>query len=236
MAGVDFGTDNIAAIACTDGTSVVYKGGVVLSECRLFAKRKAQAVSKMTRGHIHMHAVSRHLNRLSLKHSCRMNDELHKISTSIIRWCMAHHVGTVVLGVNKLWKQKADMGKRNNQNFVSIPHARLRWLITYKALAAGITVVEQEESYTSKADITAKDFIPVYGEEEGTPQFSGRRTVRGIYRTSKGYAINADCNGAANILRKAFPDAWDGVKNFRFLAVPQCCSFLTLNHIRYHIR
>lgn len=230
-AGVDFGTDNIAAIACTDQSSVVYKGGAILSENRLFAKSKGKAVSVITKGHDHMHASSRHLDNLSLHHACFMKDQMHKISRDIVDYCVAHKVGTLVLGVNKLWKQCADIGKVNNQNFVSIPHATLRWMIQYKALSAGITVIEQEESYTSKADVTAKDFIPTYGKNDSKCSFSGNRTARGSYRCHDGNLINADCNGAANILRKAFPDIWDHVNSFGFLAIPTSISFKTLTPV-----
>ena len=130
-----------------------------------------------------------------------MRDMMHKISADIVRYCTEHGVGTVVIGASKGWKQGTDMGKENNQNFVSIPHDRLRKMILYKAGNAGIRVVLQEESYTSKADISAMDPMPVYGREDGTPSFSG--------------------SGAANILRKAFPGAWEGTEDFRFLAYPE---------------
>ena len=150
-----------------------------------------------------------------------MRDMMHKISADIVRYCTEHGVGTVVIGASKGWKQGTDMGKENNQNFVSIPHDRLRKMILYKAGNAGIRVVLQEESYTSKADISAMDPMPVYGREDGTPSFSGRRVRRGLYACSGGYRINADCSGAANILRKAFPGAWEGTEDFRFLAYPE---------------
>ena len=90
-----------------------------------------------------------------------MRDMMHKISADIVRYCTEHGVGTVVIGASKGWKQGTDMGKENNQNFVSIPHDRLRKMILYKAGNAGIRVVLQEESYTSKADISAMDPMPV---------------------------------------------------------------------------
>lgn len=236
MAGLDFGTDNIAAIACTDGSSVIYKGGAVLSSNQLFAKRKAKAVSLITQGHSKMHAESRYLLTLSRKHSCFTKDQMHKISTEIIRYCVAHRIGILVLGVNKLWKQKSSIGRKNNQNFVSIPHFQLRQMIEYKALLAGIDVIEQEESYTSKADITASDFMPVYGKEKSRPVFSGRRVERGLYLCKDGYCINADCNGAANILRKAIPNAWKDVSDFHFLATPESIRFVMLNPSDSHKR
>lgn len=229
MAGIDLGVDNIAAIVSTDSSSRIYKGGVIKSINRFFNMKRAEAVGILTRGTDKKYADSRHLQRLSLKRDCFMNDALHKISTDIIRYCKDHKVGTIVIGVNKGWKQNVSMGKTNNQNFVQILHYKLRFMIAYKAAKEGITVIEQEESYTSKADCTAKDFIPVYGKEEGKPSFSGSRIQRGLYRTKSGLVVNADCNGAANTLRKAFPDAWDKVADFRFLAVPEPMDLRRIN-------
>ena len=231
-AGIDLGTDNIAAIVSTDHASRIYKGGAVLSENRSFHKKRARAVSIMTKGKKHSSADSARLRRLSLHHDGFMKDMMHKISTDIIRYCVEHGVGTLVIGTNRGWKQGADMGKANDQNFVSVPHDRLRKMIGYKAAKEGILIVEQEESYTSKADITAMDPMPVYGEEEDVPVFSGRRTARGLYACSRGYTVNADCNAAANILRKAVPGAWDGTEDFRFLAHPDTIGFKALQRAR----
>ena len=232
MAGLDLGTDNIAAIVSTDHASRIYKGGAVLSENRAFHKKKAEAVSIITKGTKHKYADSAHLKRLSLHHDGFMRDVMHKVSTDIVRYCVEHRVGTLVIGTNKGWKQAVNLGKANNQGFGSVPHDMLRKMIAYKAEREGITIVEQEESYTSKADISAMDPMPVYGREEGTPVFSGKRTARGLYACGKGYVINADCNGAANILRKAFPDAWEGTEDFRFLAYPETIGFKDLHRAR----
>lgn len=90
-------------------------------------------------------------------------------------------------------------------------------------------VVWQEESYTSKADCTAGNLIPVYGKVKEHPVFSGRRIERGLYLCKDGYCINADCNGAANILRKAFPEAWVDCGDYHFLAAPDVIGFKDLN-------
>ena len=232
LAGIDFGTDNIAAIVSTDHASRIYKGGAVLSKSRDFHKRKAEAAGIITKGTERKHADSARLRRLSLHHDCFMKDMMHKISTDIVRYCAEHDVGTIVMGVNRGWKQGSDMGNVNNQNFTGIPHDRLRKMIMYKAAREGIRVMEQEESYTSKADITAMDFIPIYGRENGNVGFSGKRIKRGLYSCSAGYAVNADCNGAANILRKAVPDAWEGTEDFRFLATPETAGFKDLQRVR----
>ena len=107
MAGVDLGTDNIAAIACTDGSSVVYKGGAILSANQLFAKQRAAAVSLLTKGKTHCHASSAFLTNLSRKHDCFLKDQFHKISAAIIKYCVAHRIGILVVGTNRLWKQRA---------------------------------------------------------------------------------------------------------------------------------
>ena len=232
LAGIDFGTDNIAAIVSTDHASRIYKGGAVLSKNRDFHKRKAEAAGIITKGTERKHADSARLRRMSLHHDCFMKDMMHKISTDIVRYCAEHDVGTIVMGVNRGWKQGSDMGNVNNQNFTGIPHDRLRKMIMYKAAREGIRVMEQEESYTSKADITAMDFIPIYGRENGNVGFSGKRIKRGLYSCSAGYAVNADCNGAANILRKAVPDAWEGTEDFRFLATPEKAGFKDLQRVR----
>ena len=232
LAGIDLGTDNIAAIVSTDHASRIYEGGAVLSANRYFQKKKAQAVGTITKGTARKHADSARLRRLSLHHDCFMKDMMHKVSTDIVRYCVEHKVGTIVMGVNRGWKQGTGMGKVNNQNFTGIPHEELKKMILYKAARAGIRIIEQEESYTSKADITAMDPMPVYGREDGRPVFSGRRIKRGLYACSAGYTVNADCSGAANILRKAVPEAWKGTEDFRFLAEPEKAGFMDLQRAR----
>ena len=101
------------------------------------------------------------------------------------------------------------MGKRTNQNFVSIPHARFISMLTYKAELAGIGVIITEESYTSQASFLDRDAMPVYDpNRKAKPIFSGKRIERGLYRAADGTFINADCNGSLNIIRKVAPDAF----------------------------
>jgi len=84
-------------------------------------------------------------------------------------------------------------------------------MLTYKAKLVGITVLVQEESYTSKASFLDLDPIPVYGQEGETPvKFSGKRVKRGMYRSKSGQELNADVNGSGNIMRKALPNSCKG--------------------------
>ena len=236
IAGIDFGTHNIAAIVCTDRTSRLYKGGAILSENQFFAKRRASLVSMITHGHKGYCPMSKRLNNLSVSHDCFNRDQCHKISCDIIRYCIEHRVGVLVLGVNKGQKQGLDMTHNNSQMFYAVPLFMLRQMITYKAARAGIDVVVQEESYTSQADFTSSDYIPTYGVDDEKAIFSGHRTKRGLYKCHDGQFVNADLNGAANILRKAFPDAFGKVLDFGFLKYPEVSGFHELNPQRIPVK
>ena len=229
VCAIDLGTDNFAAIVCDDHSSAIYKGGAVLSKIQWFHKQRAKYVSIITKGHEKKHAVSKRLRDLSFHYANFVKDQCHKISRSIIDFCMEHQCGTLILGVNLLWKQRSNMNKINNQNFVSMPITILRTMITYKALNAGIRIIEQEESYTSKADLIANDRIPTYGVDDKDASFSGKRIKRGLYRCSNGMILNADCHAAANIMRKAIPDIWKDTRDYTFLSAPDVYGFHKLN-------
>lgn len=229
VCAIDLGTDNFAAIVCDDHSSAIYKGGAVLSKIQWFHKQRAKYVSIITKGHEKKHAVSKRLRDLSFHYANFVKDQCHKISRSIIDFCMEHQCGTLILGVNLLWKQRSNMNKINNQNFVSMPITLLRTMITYKALNVGIRIIEQEESYTSKADLIANDRIPTYGVDDKDASFSGKRIKRGLYRCSNGMILNADCHAAANIMRKAIPDIWKDTRDYTFLSAPDVYGFHKLN-------
>ena len=172
---------------------------------------------------------SKKLDQLSAYRTNYIRDCFHKMSRLLMKWCKSHEVGYLVLGSNKFWKQEVDIDKRNNQNFVSIPFEMLKSMIELKSNEYGITVIRQEESYTSKASFLDLDFIPVYNEEEPDKKyhFSGRRIHRGLYKSADGTLINADINGAANILRKAGYDV-SNIKIARLLN-PAIVEFTSLN-------
>ncbi len=94
------------------------------------------------------------------------------------------------------------MGRRTNQTFVFVPHARFIAMLTYKAELVGIRVIVREEAHTSK--VSFLDDEPV----QHHAHYAGKRISRGLFRASDGRLINADVNGAYNIGRKAAPDAF----------------------------
>ena len=110
--------------------------------------------------------------------------------------------GKVIIGKNDGWKQGVNLGRRTNQTFVMLPHAQFIHMLTYKAELHGIAVILTEESYTSKCSFL--DAEPL-GHQE---RYVGRRVHRGLFQAADGRRINADVNGAANIIRKVAPAAF----------------------------
>jgi putative transposase len=202
-AGGDIGLNNLATIASDKAGFVprIVNGRPVKSINQFYNKRKAELQRKL--GHP---GTTAHLERLTAHRTRQIDHYLHSASRHIIDLLVAEGIGTLVIGKNPLWKQEANMGRRNNQNFVSVPHARFIDMLSYKAELVGIRVVVTEESYTSKASFLDSDPLPVYGEGN-VPVFSGTRVKRGLYQAASGRCLNADVNGAYNILRKVLPDA-----------------------------
>ena len=147
------------------------------------------------------------------------------MSNYLVNLLLEYNIDTLVIGKNKNWKQNCNLGKRNNQNFTSIPHQKLIEKIKYKCKLRGILVIEVEESYTSVASFLDLDEMPVYGQQTEVEKvkFSGKRIKRGLYRSGNGKIINADINASFNIIRKAFPEAFaDGI--------PEVCSSPTVGN------
>ena len=136
------------------------------------------------------------IKNLSLKRELKITDMLHKASKYLVNYCVKHKIGTIVFGRNKEWKDSIQLGKQTNQNFVSIPFYKLLKMLEYKCKMIGINLVTQEESYTSKCD--ALTFEEVKCHEK----YKGSRIKRGLFLSSIGKVLNADINGALNILRK----------------------------------
>ena len=210
--GIDPGIDNLLTVAGNFGkVPFIIRGGVVKSINQRFNKRRAKLIASLTRGQdsSHSHKNSHALDALSRKREDTLRDIFYKCAWYLVRYAKLHKVEVIVIGYNPLQKQEVSMGKQNNQSFVSIPFQKLRETIQMIANREGIPVVMQDESYTSKASCLDQDPVPDYKKGEVPPEFSGKRTKRGLYRNANGILMNADVNGAANIIRKRYPDAFE---------------------------
>jgi putative transposase len=144
--------------------------------------------------------TTKQMERLTAHRTRQIDHSLHTASRRIIDLLVAEGIGTLCIGKNPLWKQEVKLGRRGNQNFVNVPHARFVEMLAYKAALVGIQVHFTEESYTCKARFLDADPLLVYGAED-IPAFSGKRVKRGLYRAADGRHSNADVNGAYNIVR-----------------------------------
>ena len=142
------------------------------------------------------------LDRVQRKRNNQMRDAINKAARFIVNQCLNDRVGNLVIGWNEGQKNGSNMGKRNNQNFVVIPTGRLIERLKQLCPEYGIVLTITEEAYTSKASFLDGDFLPKHGEKPEGWKPSGSRIERGLYKTARGFLINADCNGAANILAK----------------------------------
>lgn len=204
---IDLGVDNLATMVTTTGLQpVIVKGRIVKAINQYYNKMKAHYTSILRQGKNPREGThtSKRLERLHLQRHRLIKDLFHKASHHIVRLAEEQRIGTIVIGHNAGWKQESAMGRRNNQSFCHLPHKQLIAMIQYKAAAKGITVILTEEAYTSKASFLDQDPLPRFGEG-GTYLFSGKRIYRGLYASQAG-VIHADVNGAANIMRKVFPN------------------------------
>jgi len=198
--GIDLGLRNVVTIANNIGEiPIVIKGGILKSMNQYYNKEKAQLQSIYDKQGI---KFGTRMSQLNSKRNHKIKDTMHKISRYTIDYCLENNIGTIVIGKNDNWKQEANMGKKNNQNFVQIPHFKLIQMLQYKAETEGITVKLQQESHTSKCSFL--DSEPICHQET----YKGVRFTRGLFRSENGTILNSDVNGAYNIIRKAIPDAF----------------------------
>ena len=200
--GIDLGIDNLCTCVTNNGASFLIDGRKLKSINQYYNKINAKLQSIKDKQKIE-HITLRQ-KRIARRRNNRIEDYLSKAARIIINYCLNNDIGKLVLGYNENFQRNSNIGSINNQNFVNIPYGKLRDKLIYLCKLYGIEFKLQEESYTSKASFFDRDEIPIYDKEN--PQeyiFSGKRIKRGLYQTSKGYQLNADCNGALNIIRKS---------------------------------
>ncbi|MBT9133049.1 MAG: hypothetical protein DDT33_01580 [Firmicutes bacterium] len=200
VAGIDFGVRNLIAMANNIASQpIVVKGGVTKSVNQYYNKERSRLQRIYDSQGIKEGLKSR---KLSDKRNRKIHDLFHKASRFVVNWCIENGIGTVVIGHNDDWKQKANTGKRNNQNFVQIPFHKLMHQIVYKGEENGIKAILQEESHTSKCSFLDNETV------EHHDKYLGKRFKRGLFRSAKGIVINADIQAGYNIIAKAIPEAF----------------------------
>lgn len=218
---VDLGINNLMAVANNFGApTLLFKGLALKSFNQYYNKKKAQLQSQLnTVAPFRKAAIQRRIDKLTRKRQHKVQDYLHKASASLINHAVENQVDTIIVGYNKGWKQEIELGTVNNQKFTAIPHARLLSLIQFKAAKHGIRVIVHEESYTSKCSFLDNEPL------EKQTKYAGKRIKRGLFRSLFGWLINADINGAFNIMRKV-------IGNFDFDPIQVCSTPKTINVLK----
>lgn len=200
-AAIDLGIDNLASVTFSNNVNpLLVKGSKLKSINQGYNRLIAKATSKLPMSQ----NTSQHIHRLWKNRELKLQSELHKITSFLSFYFDEMAIETVFVGKNLGWKKEVSLGKKNNQTFTQLPFNTFISQLTYKCLMRGIKVVEQEESYTSKASFLDEDEIPVYGKNNQNQKvvFSGKRISRGLYKAKDGKVLNADVNGSYNILVK----------------------------------
>jgi len=202
--------NNLAAIATNNQQlpSLLINGRHLKSINQFYNKEKAKLQLKLDtstskRGH---KRIQEEIHKLTRKRNNKIKHELHQASNMIVNQLSAANVSRLVIGKNDGWKQETNMGKRNNQNFANIPHAKLIEMLRYKWERLGGRFETTEESYTSKCSFLDNEVIGKH------TTYMGKRNRR-QFVSNLGFEINADINGAANILRKVVNNAWASWSN-----------------------
>lgn len=200
---IDLGIDNLCACVTSTGSSFIIDGRRLKSINQWYNKRNSYLQSIKDKQHINVKQTHKQYCLTSKRNRC-VSDYLSKAARLIINYCLNNDIGNIVVGYNETFQKDVTLGKVTNQSFVQIPFGRLRDKLEYLCALYGINYIKQEESYTSKVSFFDKDDIPVYDEDNKQEYiFSGTRVKRGLYRTRSGKTLNADINGALNILKKS---------------------------------
>lgn len=195
--GIDHGVDNWLTCVSNAGTSFIVDGKHLKSANQFFNKLLATILKNKPQGF-----WSKKLAHLTEKRNRKMRDAVNKAARLVINRCISSGIGRVVFGWNKRQKDGINIGAKKNQKFVQIPTGKLKERIKQLCELYGIEFIETEESYTSQSSFLDEDFLPKYGAKPVSWSPSGKRINRGLYQTKNGLLVNADANGAANILRK----------------------------------
>lgn len=224
VAAIDPGINNLIAIITNKGQSLLVKDKTIKSINQSANKEIARIMTAQTKTGGFKHPfTSNKLQKIYQKRHRRIEELFYSLANHVLTFCLKNNVSKLALGKNKGWKQTYNKGKINNQNFIQIPYTSLYRKITDKLTKNGIEVIEQEESYTSQASAIDLDHIPTYGDNVPKNIFSGKRYGKHarLYKSKNGIIINADMNGALNILRKAFPGVKVELNKLQYLKNPQ---------------
>lgn len=200
---IDLGVNNFVTMVNNTGDKpIIINGKVIKSYNQYWNKNKAKIQSEIKkRNNINW---CKRLDKLTLKRENKLNNYLHHTSRFIVNYCKYRNIDNIVIGINHEWKQRCKI--KDRQGFIYIPYIKLINMIKYKAEEFQIRVIETNESYTSGTSFLDNE-LPVKDNYN-----KKRRIKRGLFKSNSGILINSDVNGAFQIGKKVFPNAFsDGI-------------------------
>jgi putative transposase len=206
IASIDLGIDNFATIVNNIGLQpIVIKGGVIKSINQYYNKKLSSMRSELRLNNGKY--KSKKIQQFTDKHRFKIKNWMHNASKYVVNYCILYGIDTLICGYNETWKQDTNIGKINNQKFVNIPYLMFVNQLKYKCENNGIRFITTEESYTS-----GTSFLD--NEEPTKANYNKRRRIqRGLFKSNNGTLINADVNGAYQIMKKVFPNVLsDGIE------------------------
>ena len=224
-AAIDLGINNLATLVFTDRMPIIYNGRPLKSINQFYNKRLAELKSKQDLSNTKRKTTNR-IKRLHDRRYNKVKDYMHKVSRAITNQLVSSGVSTLAVGYNSGWKQDVNLGREINQKFVQIPFQMLLDMLTYKCALEGIRVAVLDEAYTSKCSFL--DDEPVGRQDV----YLGYRQKRGLFKSRRHGRVNADVNGAFNILKKYLQGqaAWDAVIHRNCVEVCSAPSVFTVKY------
>lgn len=198
-ASIDLGIDNLITMIDTVNSKALIVSGEEIKSINQYYNKKLAKLKSKAKKENNLVSTQR-IQRLTITRNNKLQNRFHKIAKGVVEYCLKNNISEIIIGKNKQWKTKINIGKVNNQKFVQIPYCKLISYIKYRASRHEIKVIEQEESYTSKCDALSKEEICKQ------TNYLGSRIKRGLFKSAIGKILNADVNGAINILRKCKGD------------------------------
>jgi IS605 OrfB family transposase len=189
--GIDLGLNNFATCASTNGTAFILEGSGIKSYNRWYNKVQAKLQSVYDKQGT---KFGRKKRKLLFKRRHKMRNFMAQQVNYIIKFCLRNKVGNVVVGDWEDMKRGLPMRKKQGQQFQQLPYKLFKDKLKTKCKQYGIDYELHEESYTSQdcagCGIRRKQ----------------NRIHRGLYCcASCSLVINADVNGALNIIKKVAP-------------------------------
>ena len=191
---IDLGVNNLMTIYDPTGKQKIIGGKYIVSLNEHYNKKIDDYRSKQDKStneeqkKLHKNMVYK----TEIKRQNKINDYFNR-AVKYLHNVYNNKKELIIVGYNENWKNEINMGRKNNRKFYGIPYAKLLTKLKNKF---GGKLIKTEESYTSKCDGMALEKV------EKKKEYMGERIKRGLFQSSVGKLINADINGAINIMRK----------------------------------